>query len=192
MSVASASASVSSSSSTAAVSSARIGSVAARNALSRVRAKQFCFTFNCPLLLSTPSRQELVDKAETFLMAKFTAGELEAYVFQPELATTGTFHLQGYVCFKRQQDFRPAKAFFVAGFADDTIHLEVSKGDRAQNYAYCTKPDSRWGDKYYEAGTIHMFDCRRSSYSVRVYNSRYHPFNHSIYGSLVLDDVYPH
>lgn len=54
--------------------------------------------------------------------------------------TTEKKHLQGYCYFKNGKSMSAVKRLF----ADNTIHLEPSKGSVAQNIKYCTKSKDFW------------------------------------------------
>lgn len=54
--------------------------------------------------------------------------------------TTGRFHLQGFVCFSKRVLLSYVKRLH------PTAHFQVARGSPADNYAYCTKLDTRVPD----------------------------------------------
>lgn len=57
-----------------------------------------------------------------------------------EVGESGTPHLQGFVWFKKQLRFNAAKAIM----GTERIHLEVQRGDLADNLNYCTKENGEF------------------------------------------------
>jgi len=107
------------------------------------RATNWCFTLNYPNATTPALRAEACATFKALLDGLCDAGSVTAYVFQGELApTTNTFHLQGFVVFKKQLRLSAAKT----ALGSDTIHLERTQGTRQSNYAYCTKVSSRCPD----------------------------------------------
>lgn len=61
-------------------------------------------------------------------------------IYQREVAPeTGREHWQGYMTLKSSVRMPAAKKIV----GDDAAHMEIAKGNLDQNYAYCTKSESR-------------------------------------------------
>ncbi len=84
-------------------------------------AKHWCFTIN-------HARMDQII---------FTEDLKYVIVGAEQAPTTGTYHLQGYVCFKNRIRLTGAKAHF------PRAHLEIMRGTIAQAIAYCKK-DGDW------------------------------------------------
>lgn len=85
---------------------------------------RWCFTLNNP-------REQLLPHLESQLKL------IRYSVFQKESGAEGTPHYQGYVEWTRHRQL---------GFCKKIIpgaHWEMAQGKREQNYAYCTKEDTR-------------------------------------------------
>lgn len=61
-------------------------------------------------------------------------------IFQPEVGESGTPHLQGYLEFSAKKGFNVVARLF-------PWHIEARRGSQQQAIDYCTKEDSRNGDK---------------------------------------------
>lgn len=72
---------------------------------------------------------------------------LRYIVFQEEISSTGTNHLQGYCELKV-----PVRIGHLRRYLDKSAHYEIARGGRDQCRDYCRKDDSRVGD-IYEYGT---------------------------------------
>lgn len=97
-----------------------------KGGIKRSNAKCWCFTLNNPL----PS--EFIDEQWT-----------DYQVIGKEVGAEGTFHLQGYVIFK--------KPYYLTGVKKllGRAHWEIAKGTPEQNRVYCTKD----GD-FQESGSL--------------------------------------
>lgn len=84
----------------------------------------------------------------------FAAGTdgIKYYVYQREIAPdTQREHWQGYVTFTQAKRMPAVKT----AIGDNTAHVEIAKGNAQQNYAYCTKVDSRKPNTgFYEHGEL--------------------------------------
>jgi len=58
--------------------------------------------------------------------------------------TTGKVHVQGYMQLLRKQRLLPVKRMFFGGY-EDSVHLEIARGDHNSNLAYC-KEDNNWAE----------------------------------------------
>lgn len=80
-----------------------------------------------------------------FLSSSFSnESERYFYIIGKEVGANGTPHLQGYVALKdRKKKFRPLPKFGVFRGENDNkkqaIHFERARGNRKQNYEYCSK-----------------------------------------------------
>lgn len=100
-------------------------SISAQRRNSRHRA--YCFTVN-----------NYTNDHKLALADAFDAGIIKYCVYQPEVApTTGTRHLQGYCVFSNPRTEPGVRGSF-PGF-----HISIARGTFEQNYAYCTKDESR-------------------------------------------------
>jgi hypothetical protein len=79
-----------------------------------------------------------LNNPETNQMEVIQKSELIRYmIFQLELATTGTKHMQGYVEFHEPISFSNAISLFADGWIDQR------RGSREQAKIYCTKEETR-------------------------------------------------
>lgn len=127
------------------------------------QARAFTFTWNYPYC----SVDEMDFRSET--------RHAVALVWQEELGhETGTPHMQGYIKFNDRIRVSQVKDFFIAvtdkldtslqefaGVDGLQVHLQVANGSPAQNYAYCTKEDTRNGTQY-EFGNFGVAQGKRS------------------------------
>jgi len=60
------------------------------------------------------------------------------YIVGEEVGANGTPHLQGYIE-KKTGRFRPLPLFAVNRDGSQCMHFEKAKGNRSQNYKYCSK-----------------------------------------------------
>lgn len=101
------------------------------------RAKNWCFTIN------NPTADE-----KAALSAGLPAG-VDYLVFQLERGAEGTPHYQGFVQFHDRKRLSQVKSLSCRSSAGVVVavfaraHLEVARGKVDDNYAYCTKPESR-------------------------------------------------
>ncbi len=90
-------------------------------------------------------------KAWCFTLNNYTENELGAlvqrfrelddkyyYIVGEEVGEQGTPHLQGYIE-KKDGRFRPLPLFEVKRNNTQCMHFEKAKGNRKQNYKYCSK-----------------------------------------------------
>lgn len=85
-------------------------------------------------------------------------GPLEYAVYQLEAGASGTPHLQGYMYFKTRRTLLTVKRLI-----NNRMHLEVAKGNVAQNKAYCTKAEGRIEGPW-EHGGVPATQGRRSDW----------------------------
>ena len=88
--------------------------------------------------LNNPSAEEVATLLE--LSEVYADHGIRSFGFQSEVGSSGTPHLQGYLCLAH-----PLKlSFKLVGtrFGLDRAHLEVMKGSLEDSVAYCSKPDS--------------------------------------------------
>jgi len=77
--------------------------------------------------------------------------------YQPELApTTGTPHLQGYLCLTTPRTLRGVKQVLFDTERLRAVHLEIARGTKEQCREYCRKPDSFDGGAGFP-----FFECGR-------------------------------
>lgn len=93
------------------------------------RYRDWCWTFN-----------NVNDKDGMMKWLEYLKNNSRYTVFQPEEASTGNVHLQGYSEFKTAIRFNALKDVY------DKIHLEKRQGTRDQARDYCMKEDSAIGD----------------------------------------------
>ena len=76
--------------------------------------------------------------------------QLQFFAFQREIAPeTGTEHFQFFLVFEIAKHFTTVKKYF------PKAHLDITKGTKAENVAYCSKPESRKeGHRAYSHGTL--------------------------------------
>ena len=75
--------------------------------------------------------------------------QLQHFTFQRECGENGTEHFQYFIVFEIAKHFTTVKKYF------PRAHLEISKGTKAENVAYCSKPETRVaGAKVYQYGTL--------------------------------------
>jgi len=98
-------------------------------------AKAWCFTLN------NYTQEELGALVQQFQ----TLADQYFYIVGEEIGEQGTPHLQGYIE-KRTGRFRPLPKFAVLrdnsnqeGTLTQAMHFEKAKGNRKQNYKYCSK-----------------------------------------------------
>ncbi len=98
-------------------------------------AKAWCFTLN------NYTENELGALVQLFS----TLTDKYFYIVGEEVGANGTPHLQGYIE-KKTGRFRPLPLFEVKrpnsnqeGALTNCMHFEKAKGNRSQNYAYCSK-----------------------------------------------------
>lgn len=97
--------------------------------MSRINpSKAWCFTLN--------NYTEIEHGALVQLFLKLT--DKYFFICGKEVGASGTPHLQGYIE-KRQGRFRPLPLFQVLRANRNAMHFERAKGNRAQNYKYCSK-----------------------------------------------------
>lgn len=60
-------------------------------------------------------------------------------VYQKEIGELGTPHFQGYIRFQSRKRMNTVINFFNAIMGWDGVHVEIAKGNEAQNKEYCTK-----------------------------------------------------
>lgn len=89
----------------------------------RIRARGWCFTINNPIS----------EDFEILAHIKYNLPEIQ-YCFGLEGTTADkTTHIQGFVYFQHPQEFKKVKSVFDRG------HIEKAKGNKKQNYNYCSK-----------------------------------------------------
>lgn len=85
--------------------------------------------------------------------------------YQPEIApTTGTKHLQGYLCLISPRTLRGVKQTVFGTERMRGVHLEIARGTKDECRNYCSKDESRdpeAGFGYCEFGTFEDVPCRR-------------------------------
>ncbi len=91
-------------------------------------AKAWCFTLN-----------NYTENEFGALVRKFSVlYEKYYFIVGKEIGANGTPHLQGYIE-KRDGRFRPLPCFAVERDGKNAMHFERAKGNRKQNYKYCSK-----------------------------------------------------
>lgn len=93
-------------------------------------AKAWCFTLN------NYTQEELGALVQQFQ----TLADKYFYIVGEEIGEQGTPHLQGYIE-KRTGRFRPLPLFEVKRDNTQCMHFEKAKGNRKQNYKYCSKEE---------------------------------------------------
>ncbi len=91
-------------------------------------AKAWCFTLN------NYTENELGALVQLFS----SLDETYWYIVGEEVGEQGTPHLQGYIE-KKTGRFRPLPKFEVKRNNTQCMHFEKAKGNRTQNYKYCSK-----------------------------------------------------
>ncbi len=91
-------------------------------------AKAWCFTLN------NYSENELGALVQLFSSLR----ETYWFILGEEVGEQGTPHLQGYIE-KKNGRFRPLPKFQVMRNNTQCMHFEKAKGNRTQNYKYCSK-----------------------------------------------------
>lgn len=94
----------------------------------RPQARNWCFTLNNP---GPQSAGRLLDGSLKLVYA----------VWQLETGKNGTPHLQGYLAFKERMRLSQLTKILHGA------HFEIARGSPAQNQAYCTKEETRIGEK---------------------------------------------
>lgn len=76
-----------------------------------------------------------------FLSSEFrNKSEKYFYIVGKEVGESGTPHLQGYIALKdKKKKFRPLPTFAVKRNGKNAMHFERARGNREQNYKYCSK-----------------------------------------------------
>lgn len=99
---------------------------------------------NWLLTVNNPTQKE-----EEFYDYVKELSHIKYFVFQREKGEeTGTEHYQVYIEFGVGKTFDTMKKYF------PTAHIEKRKGTKTQARDYCSKADTRIGDKFYEYGTF--------------------------------------
>lgn len=115
-------------------------------AISRRKAKHWCFTLNNPTREDDSKLQsvgeEFDDGPLTFIVIGLEEGEEEK-----------TPHWQGYVCFKNRVRLSQCKTILF-----ERAHYEICRGSPRENYDYCTKA----GDPYFVRGEVPVGRGRRT------------------------------
>jgi hypothetical protein len=94
-------------------------------------AKAWCFTLN-----------NWTDSEYGALVQRFSeSGDEYFFIVGKEVGESGTPHLQGYIE-KRTGRFRPLPKFQVLRDGKNAVHFERAKGNRKQNFKYCSKDDN--------------------------------------------------
>ena len=93
-------------------------------------------------------------------------------VHQVEKAASGLIHLQGYIEFKNQKQFKTLKKNY------PEIHWEVRKGTQQQARDYCMKEDTRASPEIIEDYTVKY-------YLFKMQGSKYHSEHAISYGPLL-------
>ena len=93
-------------------------------------ANAWCFTLN-----------NYTEQEHEFLSSEFRReSERYFYIVGKEVGESGTPHLQGYIALKdKKKKFRPLPKFAVIRNEKQAMHFERAKGNREQNYKYCSK-----------------------------------------------------
>lgn len=91
-------------------------------------AKAWCFTLNN---YSENERGALVQRFSDL-------DDKYYFIVGCEIGESGTPHLQGYIE-KREGRFRPLPCFEILRDGKNAMHFERAKGNRKQNYNYCSK-----------------------------------------------------
>jgi len=94
------------------------------------RPRAICFTLNN---WSEPERVSIIANQSEFVYL----------IFQPEVGSNGTPHLQGYACRANPTTFKKWKELL-----GTRIHWEIARGTAVQNREYCSKVESRAGDLF--------------------------------------------
>ncbi|GAC77812.1 replication protein, partial [uncultured marine virus] len=77
-------------------------------------------------------------------IAEFSAEYCTYNCFQPELApTTGTPHLQGYLCLTTPRTLQGVKQTVFNTPSLQRVHLEIARGSKDQCRDYCCKDETR-------------------------------------------------
>lgn len=88
-----------------------------------MRGKNWVFTLNNP---SDDEQQRIVDLSES--------RDLQYLVFGRETGENGTYHLQGFICYKRRKTLRVVKDSI-----SPRVHVELMRGTAVQAAEYCKK-----------------------------------------------------
>lgn len=93
-------------------------------------ANAWCFTLN-----------NYTEREFEFLSSEFRKKpEKYFYIVGKEVGESGTPHLQGYVALKHKgKKFRPLPSLAVKRDGKNAMHFERARGNREQNYKYCSK-----------------------------------------------------
>lgn len=81
-------------------------------------------------------------ESEFEFLSSTLSGESEKYfyIIGKEVGESGTPHLQGYIALvDKKKKFRPLPKFAVNREGRNAVHWERSRGNREQNYKYCSK-----------------------------------------------------
>lgn len=91
-------------------------------------AKAWCFTLN-----------NYTENEHGALVQRFSdLSDKYYFIVGKEIGAQGTHHLQGYIE-KKVGRFRPLPCFEVLRDDKNAMHFERAKGNRKQNYKYCSK-----------------------------------------------------
>lgn len=107
-----------------------------------IRGRTWAFTLNNPV---GPEYEGIADRLER-------AGA--QFVFQEETGETGTIHYQGCCRFPNQRRFNMVKALI-----SSRAHLEKARGRWKSNVRYCSKDDSRTGDRWTNLSEEFIASC---------------------------------
>lgn len=94
-------------------------------------AKKWCFTWN---------NYENENDWKNKLISRIGTVGTDFFIIGQEVGSRGTNHLQGYIEFKNRT--RPIESIGIKA-----IHWEVAKGNREQNYIYCSKDNNILAEK---------------------------------------------
>lgn len=108
----------------------------------RSRCRNYCFTWNN------------YEKKDIDYIINLYHGTETQYIFQEEIGTNNTPHLQGLILYKNPMDFNSIKKILCQ------CHIEKCKSKKA-SIAYCSKPDTRNGEVYTNIPNIKILPPRK-------------------------------
>lgn len=99
---------------------------------------KWCFTVNAPAKADKKNALEFLDP----ICEGLKKIPCRSCAFQIEIGETGTYHIQGVICFERKYLFKQVKELI-----HPTAHIEKCR-DLIASVKYCTKEDTRFGNQF--------------------------------------------
>jgi len=112
------------------------------------RSRAFTFTLN-----------NYTDKEYMDILTRLR-NSAKSWIVGKEIGSEGTPHLQGYVYFENQKKWDQA----IKWFDNNRIHIEIAKGNKKQNFKYCSKENN------YETNIVEEVEETNEQYLNRVFN----------------------